>query len=122
MNSKTQITNEIPFADGKDSDFTNQFCRIFPRKGYEVILSDFSLDPAPRNNYKMSLDINIREAGGEWRMFSYTKMTDDAELIDKMTSCTSGFHSRRCIIDMIGNDTFIEELDEFLQELKTPEL
>jgi hypothetical protein len=118
---KTTVTNSIYFPDGLDTQFCNNFKKIFPKEGLEVNLWDFQLRPSGYGHFKMILEIDVNYYGNAAHKFTYIKTTSDMPLIDSIKRDEFGVDKRRAIISVISNDTFIEELDEFLETIKPNE-
>lgn len=118
---KTTITNSIYFSDGLDTQLCRTFKKIFPDEDYDIWLYDFGLAPLGRGHYKMILEIYVRYKGSVQNPFTYTKTTSDMPLIDSIKNNENeketAVITRRTIVNMISNDSFIEELEEFLETL-----
>ncbi len=115
---KTQVTNSIHFPDGLDAQFISNFKKIFPKEDLEVNLWDFQYKFSGHGHYKMTLEIDVNHIGSASHKFTYTKTTSDMPLIDRIKSDEYGLVKRKAIMLMVSNDTFIEELDEFLNNIK----
>jgi hypothetical protein len=118
---KTEVSNLIYFPDGHDGIFISSFKKIFPKENLRVVLWDFNTVKSGTGRYKMVLEINVEYNGGDSEKFTYTKSTTDMELIDKLKSDVHGVIKRKVIMQIVSNDTFIEELDEFLESIKPQE-
>lgn len=119
---KTEVTSDIEFKDGVNHQLCNEFKRIFPKTDLNVNLFDFQILKKREGLYNLVLEIDIEYREQGLHRFTYTRTTEDLVKIDKLKSdANTGLETRRCIIKMIGNDTFIEELDDFLENLKLHE-
>lgn len=116
---KTEVLNGIHFQDGKDINFINLFKKIFPKEGYYFNLYHFEMEQKGHGVYDLILDIDVtpHDSIDNYR-FTYTKKTFDMTVIDSIKMDPTGSITRKRILELVGNDTFIEELDEFLESIK----
>lgn len=119
---KTIITNSIYFSDGLDTQLCQTFRKIFPDEDYEVNLWGFKTKKTGAGFFDITLEIQVEYKNNGAQPFTYTKSTTDMPLIDGIKNEESekktDLNKRRCIVNMITDDTFIEQLDEFLDGLE----
>lgn len=115
---KTTVTNAIYFPDKLDIRLCDTFKKVFPKENIEAILWHFTVLPGSKGYYNMTLEILVNYVGETTHKFVYTKSTSDMQLIDDIKADDKGLVKRRALEGMISNDTFIEELDDFLENIK----
>jgi hypothetical protein len=118
---KTVINNSIYFSDGLDTQFCQTFRKIFPDEYYLVNIFDFSTKKSSPGHFYLILEIEV-SYNTITKLFTYEKLTTDMPLIDGIRNeeneKKTDLNKRRCIVNMITDDNFIEQLDEFLDELE----
>jgi hypothetical protein len=119
---KTVITNSIYFNDGLDTQLCQTFKKIFPNEDYEVELWDFKTKKTGAGFFDITLEIQVEYKSNGAQLFTYTKSTTDMPLIDSIRNeeneKKTDLNKRKCIVSIISDDTFIEQLDEFLEQLE----
>jgi len=116
---KSEVSNIIHFEDGRDGNFVNIFKSIFPKKGFNFTIWSFEIEFVRKGSYNMILDINIEPHGsGDSEIFTYKKFVSDMTIVDSIKMDPTGAITRKHILNLVGNDTFIEELDEFLNRFE----
>jgi len=112
---KTTINNNIHFEDGLETRFLSELKHIFPNFDLEIWAWHFNVKKLGKGQYEITVEFHIIYQGVKKELV-YVKHTTDSRLVDDLKD-NRGPLIRKTIINIISNDTFLEEMCDVLESL-----